>query len=167
VSVSERLGGRIAAYHDGELSWWGRLRLERRLRRDPEAQAELEALRSVASLVGELDAAAPTPDLWSGLRERLPAQQPTPRWVGARVASPGWLRPAAPWAAAGVAAAALALALLSAPPDATEVDGAVRWLDAGGRPMMVLRDDREATIIWVPEARREGAGSGEIHHAWG
>jgi hypothetical protein len=35
----------------------------------------------------------------------------------------------------------------------------VRWLDAKGKPVMVLRDDRKATIIWViqkPKQTTEG-----------
>ena len=69
-----------------------------------------------------------------------------------RCASPsGSVAPKAPaWVGAALATAVVALVVATgalsgdAPPVAS-----VRWLDAKGKPVMVLRDDRKATIIWV------------------
>ena len=41
----------LQAYHDGELSWLARRRVERRLARDPDARRELEGMRSLGSLL--------------------------------------------------------------------------------------------------------------------
>jgi hypothetical protein len=34
----------------------------------------------------------------------------------------------------------------------------VRWIDANRKPVMVLQDDRDATIIWVLEKPEETTG---------
>jgi hypothetical protein len=36
----------------------------------------------------------------------------------------------------------------------------VRWLDSKGKPVMVLRDDLEATIIWVIQKPKRTTGGG-------
>jgi anti-sigma factor RsiW len=151
----------VEAYHDGELALPRRLWAEWRLRRDPRARAELAALRALGGALRDLEAGAPAreaPDFWPAVGARLPER--------GRAAS--WLAPA-PWAAGAALAAAAALALVVlrdapevAPPAAHA--GAVRWLDAHDRPMMVLRDDAEATIIWVPDpAKDRAARRREMH----
>jgi anti-sigma factor RsiW len=73
VTRPEDFERELAAWRDGELPWHRRLRVERRLRRDPEARRRLAALDTAAQLLREADAAGPQPDLWEALRLRLPA----------------------------------------------------------------------------------------------
>ncbi len=159
----------IHAYHDGELRGFARWRFERRLRREPEIARELARLGAVGAALREADdaalqgaAAADGPDLWDGIALRLPA-------VDARRSEPaveaesgfvGWLRPAGAMAVA----AALTLAIWFGGSDATAPAGAgaVQWVDAGGRPVMVLDEAQESgvTIIWMLEDAVEGAARG-------
>lgn len=150
----------LALWRDGELSWLRRRRVARRLRRNPAARRRLEALETAARLLREADAEGPAPDLWEGLRLRLAAVD-AERGEAARAPARRGLRPVLGWSAVGAAAAAAAaVALLlrlgeAGLAPAPVPHGSVRWLDARGLPMMVLRDDAEATIIWVPEAEEE------------
>ncbi len=153
---NERRMHELHAYHDGELGWLARWRVERRLARDPEARAELAGLADLGDLLREGEAAATTPDLWPELRAQLPARraepvdEPTLEGLGGGRA---WF-PA--WAPAGLAAAAVAavIAFGIGGGEAPAVHS-VRWLDTGGQSAMVLQDDGEATIIWILD------GSGE------
>jgi anti-sigma factor RsiW len=168
VNAKERFEQTLAAYHDGELGWWQRRRVERRLQRDPEARRELESLDSLAGWLREAEPSVPeAPDVWDEIRRRLSAVE------SAGDAEPrAWLRPALPWAAGGAAlaaAAAAALLFLSTPDLAGRGAaplagaGAVRWLDSRGHPMMILQDDREATLIWVTDDEERVSGHGETH----
>ena len=137
----------LSAFRDGELSSWRRWRVARRLARDARARRELAALDELGVLLREQAASVAEPDLWEGIRARLPtAARPAPLAEA--------LRPPAPWAPAwlGAALATAVVALVVATGfvsgDAPSV-ASVRWLDAKGKPVMVLRDDRKATIIWV------------------
>jgi anti-sigma factor RsiW len=147
---------RIAAYRDGELSRFERWLFERRLRRDPAAQRALAELDALGTFLRETDAAGPEPDLWESIRLRLPAADArladaeTVRSAGRGWRGIGYLALGA--AAAGAAALALFTSLESAPVAPRPASGSVRWIDSRGHPMMVLRDDAEATIIWVPES---------------
>jgi len=140
----------LQAYHDGELSWLRRARVARRLARDPEARRELHALEALGRELRAYDAGLGNgdPGLWAGLREHLPsARRPSAE------ASPPWRRlglGAVGWLGAGLAAAAvvLALAILPHPGDASP-PVSLRWLRSDGYPTVILQDDREATIIWV------------------
>ena len=67
-----------------------------------------------------------------------------PAWLGAALAT-------------AVVAAVMATGLL--PGDAPPV-ASVRWLDSKGKPVMVLRDDRKATIIWVLQKPKQTTGRG-------
>jgi len=149
--------GRLEAYRDGELSHLERWRVERRLRRDPAARRALAEFDALGAWLRESDAAGPEPDLWASLRLRLHAADARRTEAEeTRAAAPSWRRPAGyvalGAAAVGAAALALVLSLESAPVPAASGSGSVRWIDARGHPMMVLRDDADATIIWVPEA---------------
>ena len=136
-----------------------RWRFESQLRRDPELQRELEGLAGLAGLLRTGAAEAVTPDLWDGIALRLPAQDARRREIEA-APSAGWatgLRPVG----AVVAAAGLLLAVWFGVFDsATPTGSAVRWLDSGGRPVMVLDEPGESgvTIIWVLDDVVEGAG---------
>ena len=155
---------RARAYRDGELSFWARRRVERRLRRDPALRRRLEALeasRNAAARVRCGRAVArplgrhPRCGSWTTTRAREAAAEEGGSWLDA------WRRPIGVAALGAVAAGSVALALLltpeaAAPPSVRPAPvGSVRWIDAHGNPMMVLRDDREATIIWVPERESE------------
>ncbi len=148
MSERDRRTQELYAYHDGELSWWARRRVARRLAHDAAARRELETLSEIGALMHEHAAEAAPVDLWERIRSELPyAKKPTapPQPEAA------WGLGAPQWIAAGLAAAAITavLAVGFDPSDAPA--GSVRWLDARGKPAMVLRDDREATIIWLLE----------------
>ncbi|MDJ0786707.1 MAG: hypothetical protein QNK05_07850 [Myxococcota bacterium] len=158
----------LQAYHDGELSWLGRKRAERLLRRDAEAREQLEEWSRIGSLLREQEDDAATPDLWGAIRAELGAAGPAGAGAAAAadaVDEPGgwalepgrWLRLGPPLAAAA-AGAAVALTLWLQPGDAAG-GPSIRWLDAGDRSAMVLQDDREATIIWVLEGQAAGRQS--------
>jgi anti-sigma-K factor RskA len=152
---SERIGASrderaLLAYHDGELRGWGRWRFERRLARSPELRRELAVLARLGELVRESEAQAPAPDLWEAIEQRLPAADARRAeaeraggglgaWLGSR------LRPLGAVAAAA-AAAALAFVLLSGD---NPTGGVVRWMDSGGKSVMVLEGGEGVTIIWV------------------
>lgn len=158
----------LQAWLDGELGSWQRRRVTRRLARDAPARAQAAFWGEVRTLLREEAAETPGPDLWSELAPRL-ARAPGVRPETAAPPAPraGFRLPAlVPWAGAALVAGAVALALTLGLPagDAAARSGSLRWLDTGGRPAMVLQDDREATIIWVLEgvperSTREGAGA--------
>jgi anti-sigma factor RsiW len=155
---TERERTELEAYRDGELPLFARWRMARRLRRDPALARRLAALESLGTLLREVDAEAPTPDLWDGIRLRLVQEEVRREATAERAGGfSAWRRPIGFAAVGAVAAASFALAMLpgpevAAPPGVeARAGGSVRWIDARGNPMMVLRDDREATIIWVPE----------------
>ena len=135
----------LHAYHDGELSGFARWRFERRLRRSPELQRELEALSRVGDWVRESEAAE-SPDLWDAIALRLPA-------VDARRGDPADSQPGIGWLAwPGAFASALVAAVLAfqhLTPATPSGIGVVRWIDSGPRDVMVLRAGPDTTIVWV------------------
>jgi len=148
----------LHAYHDGELRGLGRWRFERRLSRVPELRAELEALKQLAALTRECEAERPTADLWDPIALRLPAidaqRAESPRRFGRGFAAVS-ARPLTALAVSGALALALFLGIIwdgSAP-----VPGAISWLDTGGRSVMVLEDQGNATIVWLLDPPSEGA----------
>ena len=151
----------LHAYHDRELSGFARRRFARRLRRTPRLRRELDSLAALGERLREIDAQGAAPDLWEQIALRLPAIDAR-KSAAARVKAArgrlSWLvRPAGALAAAA-AAAALAVALLW--PEAPEAGRVVRWIDGGGRSVMVLDDDPDTTIIWVLDAPLEDASRG-------
>jgi len=160
---ASRVERALHAYHDGELKGWGRWRFERRLARSPELRRELEVLARMRELVRESQSQAPAPDLWGAIEQRLPAVDARrveaeraggglAAWLGSR------LRPIGA-AAAAAAAAALAIVLLSGD---NPTEGVVRWIDGGGRSVMVLEGDEEVTIIWVIGSATESLSRGGV-----
>jgi anti-sigma factor RsiW len=155
MTDSDRRQTLLEAYRDGELGTFARWRVERWLRRDGAARRRLAELEALGALLREVDQERFAPDLWDGIRRRLPAPAiarpgPAPRPAEA----PVWRRAAGYLVLGAAAAAAAALALVFAgepapPPEPSAPTGAVRWIDSRGHPMMVLRDDPGATIIWV------------------
>ena len=71
--VNEPLRMALEAYHDRELSWWRQRKMERRLRRSPALQHELELLRQISVRAVAAEAAGASPDLWSDISSRLGA----------------------------------------------------------------------------------------------
>ncbi len=154
-ALDERQALELQSAHDGELSPWRRLLMRRRLAREPAARQELERLQEIGELMREAASEAPVPDLWAGIQAQLPyleAPRPAlPERTFGLSGVPGW-------AGAGLAAAAVGLALalfVNLGPSEVPMPGSVQWLDSGGRATLVLQDDAEATIIWVlPETAR-------------
>ena len=139
----------LHAYRDGELPLWRRWRVARRLREEPAAQRELAGITELGALLREHAAVQPVPDLWADVRARLAtAERPAPLEADDAVpARAPWL-PA--WLGAGLAAASVAAVMATGwlAGDAAP-QGSVRWVDSKGKPVIVLQDDRDATIIWV------------------
>lgn len=138
----------LHAYRDGELSPWRRFLVARRLARDERARRELASFEALGALLREQAESVLVPDLWDGIRARLPyAERPAlllePPRDAAAPRLPAWLG-----AALATAVVALVVATGFLPGDPPSV-ASVRWLDAKGKPVMVLRDDQKATIIWV------------------
>jgi hypothetical protein len=152
-AMSERTALRLQAYHDGELSGLARWWLERRLRRSPDLRAELAALGRVGDWVRDAHVEEDGPDLWASIALRLPA-------ADARRAEPGrerriWLGWLAVPGAVVSAALAAVLAYYELAPRPPSAIGVVRWLDSGGRDVMVLEADPDTTIIWVFDAPKK------------
>ena len=138
----------LCAYHDGELGGVARWLFERRLRRSPELQQELEELDQIGKLVRVSETRADEVDLWDRIRLRLPAAdaQRAEEMETAWFVTPAWMRP-------------VFFASLDTPATSGRV---VRWMDSGGRSVMVLDDavDSDVTIIWILDAAVEGAARG-------
>ena len=145
----------LHAYQDGELPFYRRWRVERRLARDAAARREVASVAELGALLREQAAAQPTPDLWANVRAQL-ATAPRPAPLEADDVSPArapWL-PA--WIGAALAAASVGAVMASGVlAGETAPGGSVRWIDANRKPVMVLQDDRDATIIWVIEKPTE------------
>jgi anti-sigma factor RsiW len=156
----------LHAYYDGELTGLARLRFERRMRSSTALQAELGALSALGELVRRTAAVGPEPDLWDDLALRLPAvdarrAEAKAGWSSRGMwgsGSLGWLLRPALLAATGAVALALGIGLLwPAPPVAGSV---VRWIDAGGRDVLVIDDAPDTTIIWMLDPLVEGEAKG-------
>lgn len=151
----------LHAYHDGELHGLARWRFERRLRRDSALRQELAGLERLGGWLREYEGAAPEPDLWDRIEQRLPGLD-AQRKEAAEQGAGGlgwWLRPVGAVAAAAAAAVAIWLgAFQSSPPRG----GVVQWMDTGGRSVMVLEEDSESgvTIIWTLDNAVDGAARG-------
>jgi len=151
----------LHAYHDGELGGVARWLFERRLRRSPELQQELEGLDQIGSLVRASETRADEVDLWDRISLRLPAAdaQRAEQTETASFVTPAWLRPLG---AAAVAAAALVAVFFGTLDTPAPSERVVRWMDSGGRSVMVLDDeaDSDVTIIWILDGAVEGAARG-------
>ena len=152
----------LHAYHDGELTRLDRWKFELRLRGSPELQRELASLRRLKKEIRKLDSNSPEPDVWDGVAQRLPALDRNR--VDAAVAREGrrhWAWWLTPLGAAGAAAAVVwAVVWGGFWKDTHDHGGVVRWIDSGGRSVLVLDDDPDSTIIWVLDSATEGAARG-------
>jgi len=177
----------LNAYHDGELSGLRRWLFERRLSRSPRLRAELEELKRLARWVQGVGAQPSSADVWDDIALRLPAidaqfdeqrqrrDEQRQRHDGQRQRRDEWReRRGMDWLAAysrplaaAAVSAALALALFlgimedAAPP----TPGIIRWLDTGGRSVMVLEDQGNATIVWLLDALEDGISEGGSREA--
>jgi len=68
-------------------------------------------------------------------------------------------------AAAVTAALALALFLGIMEDAAPPTPGVIRWLDTGGRSVMVLEDQGDATIVWLLDGLEDGIPEGGSREA--
>ncbi len=170
----------LNAYHDGELSGLRGWIFERRLARSPGLRAELEALKRLSRCVQELGPQPPSVDVWDEVALHLPAidaqfEEQRQGLKGQRQGGAGlpawrrmdWLAAYSRPLAAVAVSVALALALFlgimedAAPPTA----GIIRWLDTGGRSVIVLEDQDDATIVWLLDALEDGASEGGSREA--
>jgi anti-sigma factor RsiW len=148
----------LHAYHDGELGPLRRWLARRRLGRDPAVRRELAAL---TALHGAVRGAAPdvaVPEFWGDLSGRLravDAELAAARPSRGGLRGLGWRRPLA--AGVGLAAAAVVLLVLRTAPGPEETGGVVRWLDTRGKPVLVLENVGDATIIWLIDPAAEEA----------
>ncbi len=155
ISREERA---LQAYYDGELRGLSRWRFERRLSRSPALRAELESLRQLGVWTRESDAEQPSADLWDHIALRLPAidaqraETPRPSAKGLLAAS---ARPLTALVLTGALALALFLGII--PDDTSPAPGVISWLDTGGRGVMVLEDQGDATIVWLLDPLSEDA----------
>jgi len=151
----------LQAYYDGELGFWARRRVERRLARSPELRRALAELGSISELVRESEPPVATPDLWGAIARDLPAADAARREGGSDEGRPSLLEALRAHigavAAASAAAAALAFALLT---DETAPVGVVHWVDGGDRNVMLLDGEDDVTVIWVFDADAERAAGG-------
>jgi anti-sigma factor RsiW len=151
----------LQAYYDGELGYWSRRRMKRRLERSPRLRRELAELEALSGLVLEGAADVVVPELWSGIARGLPvvdAERAAGESAAPRAVVFDWLfRPAGALVVAGAAAAALAMLLFSGE---TVPSGVVHWLDSGTRNVMVLDGEGDVTVIWVLDPVGDGASRG-------
>jgi anti-sigma factor RsiW len=156
----------LNAYRDAELRglrrWW----FERRLARSPELRAELAALQRLARCVQEFDSRSTDFDVWDRIALRLPAldaeRADAPRASGLDWLA-SWSRPLAAVAVSAALASALFLGIMR--DGAPSTPGIIHWLDTGGRGVMVLEDQGDATIVWLLDAPDDEASEGGSREA--
>jgi len=145
----------LQAYHDGELGFLARRRVERQLAASPEAREALRGLALVGELVRESQADLAAPDLWASIARQLPAAQAVEVEEAGGLAEAvsgalGWLfRPAG--AALATAAAGAAAVFVLSGNEPSGIADVVQYLDPGDNSVMLLQGQDEATIIWVME----------------
>jgi len=141
---------------------------ERQLSRSPRLRAELEELNRVARWIEAVDPNPPNIDVWDDVALRLPAidaeRAGQPQGLDERRDWRGmdWLAAYSRPVAAVAVSAALALALfLGIMEDAAlPTPGTIRWMDTGGRSVMVLEDQGDATIVWLLDALEDESSEG-------
>ncbi len=155
-----KAGQELHAFRDGELPFWKRRRVARHLARDAAAQREVASIAEIGALLREQAASLAAPDLWAGIRAQLPTA-PRPAPLDADDAQPALTSWLPGWLGAAIATASVAAVMASGlgSGDAAPVES-LRWLDSKGKPVMVLQDDRDATIIWVLSKPKRTSTSG-------
>lgn len=152
---------RLQAYHDGELGWFARVRMERRVARSAELRERLAEFAALSGLVRESVRPPAAPDLWDGIARGLAsvdAERADTAGSSALQTGFGWIfRPAGAFAAAAAAAIALAFVLVSSD---TAPGGVVHWVDGGDRNVMVIDEEDDVTVIWVFDLKSDAASRG-------
>jgi anti-sigma factor RsiW len=151
---------RLDAYYDGELSRFARWRMEREIRRSPALRRELEELSRLGAWMRESQAEPPSPDLWDEIALRLPAVEARRAETARSARRYGFLWLAWPGAAVATALVVVGFAFDWFAPTAPASEGVVRWLDTGGRDVIVLEEGPDTTIVWVFGAPRKSAREG-------
>ncbi len=165
----------LGAYHDGELSWFARWRVERQLRKSPALRLELAEMAKLSDWVRESEsvpASLETPDPWSEIGPALSRiDRDIDKQVGRKAGSnrsaetdrspigSNW-----GWLAAGGALAAVVLAVLTVDnrdgiPEHSTLSarqetggGSLRYLQTNGVSYVVSQDSGDVTIIWLMDA---------------
>ncbi len=141
-------------YHDGELRGFRRWRFERLLQRNPGLQRELETRTQLGALIREAAPEPESPDLWADIAvggQRADEKAKAPWWRE-------WLRPLRVAPVLAGAAAAMALFVVPVGEDpGIQAEGVVRSIVSKGRPVVVLDDGEEATIIWFLDGDSESS----------
>lgn len=162
--MHDRVRQRLEAYSDGEFgvarrAWWAR-----RIGRSVELRRELAMIEAASRVLRdhEREKISREDSVWSQVSMGLSA-------VDARMPTekgrPGWGLFGPPLAATAVATAALVLWLWAEPePEISgslarslPVAGSLRYLDTGGRSVLVVEDEPGLTIIWLMD---EGGSGG-------
>ncbi len=147
----------LYAYHDGELRGVSRWLFERRLARSLELRRKLEEVERVGDWARECDAEGDTVGFWEVIADGLAAidaQRAERWWVGDALA---FLRAHRRPISAVAATAALALVISIQGNRLEEGRGVISWLDTGGRSVLVLDGQDDATIVWLLEEPVRGA----------
>ena len=78
MNASDKRAQELMAYYDGELTWWRRLRFERRLRSSTDLRQDLAELEKLSTWVREIESdvrsgqePTETPDFWSEIGPAL------------------------------------------------------------------------------------------------
>ncbi len=181
MTREQRRSHALAAYHDGELSWFAHWRMERQLRLSPALRRELAELAELSDWVREIEsvpASGETPDLWSEIGpalSKIDAEVGSKRTVRSQRPRVGWN-----WGplAGAVALATLVFAVMTAYRTVDNVvdngdaipeyslggnvataGGSLRYLQTNGVSYVVSQDSEDVTIIWLMDAAdvEEGA----------
>ncbi len=149
-SVSERrdaIERDLDLYYDGELRGFRKWRFERLLRRNPGLQRDLETRGQLGALLRDAAPEPEAPDLWAGIAAEIAA---TSRAEAAAEPSSWlpWLQPLRLGPVLVGAAAALFLMVPASEDPVVQAQGVVRSIVSKGKPVVVLDDSEEATIIW-------------------
>lgn len=160
MTSCQRVGPRLDAYFDGELSGFHRARVDRHLRRCAACRADLERLGEVGEWVREAAGTPPLLDLWASLAPRLAELESgrRPGLLGAswREALQGLLLPR-PARIAALLAAFLLLFLFSLGRPEPEPSEVVQWLSPQADHEVVVLPPGAGgpTVIWVTDPEAE------------
>ena len=148
-------------YYDGELRGFRKWRFERLLRRNPGLRRELETRGQVGALLREAAPEPEAPDLWAGIAAEIAVADGPRRGTVSEATPSAWLEWLQPLRLGPVLVGAAAiLAFLIVPPSDDPVvhaQGVVRSIVSKGKPVVVLDDSDEATIIWFMDNDVEAA----------
>ena len=144
-------------YYDGELRGFRKWRFERLLRRNPGLRRELETRAQLGALLRESLPEPESPDLWAEIAGQI-ARTPQPE-----VPEASWTQWLQPWplrvapALAGAIAAVAFFVIPAGEDPMVQAQGVVRSIVSQGRPVVVLDDSEEATIIWFLDGENDAS----------